>query len=80
MYAITPDWHPIIDEVPPGSGFYLCSGFSGHGFKLGPAIGVMLADLLTGESDPEFEASVFRHNRFEENDLVRGKYEYSILG
>lgn len=80
LYAITPDWHPIIDEVPPGSGFYLCSGFSGHGFKLGPAIGVMVADLLTGESDPEFEASIFRYNRFEENDLVRGKYEYSILG
>lgn len=80
LYAITPDWHPIIDEVPPGSGFYLCSGFSGHGFKLGPAIGDMVADLLTGESDPEFEASLFRYNRFEENDLVRGQYEYSILG
>ena len=80
LYAITPDWHPIIDEVPPGSGFYLCSGFSGHGFKLGPAIGVMVADLLTGESDPEFMASIFRYNRFEENDPVRGQYEYSILG
>lgn len=80
LYAITPDWHPIIDEVPPGSGFYLCSGFSGHGFKLGPAIGVMVADLLTGESDPEFDPAIFRYNRFEENDLVRGQYEYSILG
>src|SRR3990172_3662313 len=39
LYAITPDWHPFIDEVPQGSGFYLYAGFSGHGFKLGPAGG-----------------------------------------
>ncbi len=80
LYAITPDWHPIIDEVPSSSGFYLCSGFSGHGFKLGPAIGVMVADLLTGESSPEFDPTPFRYNRFAENDLVRGQYEYSIIG
>jgi glycine/D-amino acid oxidase-like deaminating enzyme len=80
LYAITPDWHPIIDEVPLGSGFYLCSGFSGHGFKLGPAIGVMVADLMTGESDPKFDPTLFRYNRFDENDPVRGQYEYSIIG
>jgi glycine/D-amino acid oxidase-like deaminating enzyme len=80
LYAITPDWHPIIDEVPSGSGFYLCSGFSGHGFKLAPAIGVMVADLLTGASDPEFDPTLFRYNRFDENDPVRGRYEYSIIG
>ena len=55
LYAITPDWHPIVDEVPAGSGFYACSGFSGHGFKLGPAVGVMVADLLTGASAPDRE-------------------------
>lgn len=80
LYAITPDWHPIIDEVPAGSGFYLCSGFSGHGFKLGPAVGLMTADLVTGESRPEFDPRLFRIGRFSENDPVRGQYEYSIVG
>jgi sarcosine oxidase subunit beta len=80
LYAITPDWHPIIDEVPKGSGFFLCSGFSGHGFKLGPAIGLLIADMITGVSEPEFDVSSFRYNRFEEDDLVQGQYEYSILG
>lgn len=80
LYAITPDWHPIVDEVVEDSGFYVCSGFSGHGFKLGPAVGVMTADLLAGASDPSFDPDMFRLARFEENDPVRGQYEYSIVG
>ena len=80
IYSITPDWHPIIDEVPEGSGSYICSGFSGHGFKLAPAVGLMTADLITKESDPEFSTHMFRYGRFAEGDLVRGQYEYSIAG
>lgn len=80
LYAITPDWHPIIDELPQGSGLYICSGFSGHGFKLGPAVGLMTADLITGESQPLFDPALFRFGRFAENDPVRGQYEYSIVG
>lgn len=80
LYAITPDWHPIMDELPIGSGFYICSGFSGHGFKLGPAVGVMMADLITGQQTVPFTAQLFRFARFRENDPVRGQYEYSIIG
>jgi sarcosine oxidase subunit beta len=80
LYAITPDWHPIVDEVIEGSGLHVCSGFSGHGFKLGPAVGLMTADLLTGVSDPLFDPRMFRLARFSENDPVRGQYEYSIVG
>lgn len=80
IYAITPDWYPIVDELIPGSGFFVCSGFSGHGFKLGPAVSVMMADWLTGATDPLFDPSLFRLSRFAENKLVRGQYEYSIVG
>jgi len=80
LYAITPDWHPIVDELLPGSGFYICSGFSGHGFKLGPAVGVMAADLLTGAADPQFDPALFRLSRYAEGKPVRGLYEYSIVG
>ncbi len=80
LYDITPDWHPIIDEVPEGSGFYLCAGFSGHGFKLGPAVGRMMADMVTKASDPLFDPHLFRLSRFDEGDPVRGQYEYSIVG
>jgi len=80
LYAITPDWHPIIDELPATSGFFVCSGFSGHGFKLGPAVGVMMADLVTGDRHSEFDPHLFRFSRFAENDPVRGQYDYSIVG
>jgi glycine/D-amino acid oxidase-like deaminating enzyme len=80
LYAVTPDWHPIVDEMPAGSGFFICSGFSGHGYKLGPAVGEMVADLVTGVTEPRFPAHLFRASRFDEGDLVRGRYEYSIAG
>jgi sarcosine oxidase subunit beta len=80
LYGITPDWHPIVDEVPAGSGFCICAGFSGHGFKLGPAVGLMVADLLVGTSRPQFDARLFRLSRFAEGQPVRGQYEYSIVG
>jgi len=80
LYAITPDWHPVVDEVPNGSGFYICSGFSGHGFKLGPAVGLMVADMVTGEGDPVFDPSMFRFDRFTEGKQIRSQYEYSIVG
>ena len=82
IYGVTPDWHPIIDEIPSGSGFFVAAGFSGHGFKLGPAVGVMIADMVTRTSAPTagLERSLFRYARFAENQPVRGKYEYSIVG
>jgi glycine/D-amino acid oxidase-like deaminating enzyme len=58
----------------------MCAGFSGHGFKLGPAVGTMAADLMTAASDPEFPAHMFRFDRYAQDDLVRGQYEYSIAG
>lgn len=80
LYAITPDWHPIVAEAPEGSGYFICTGFSGHGFKLGPAVGRMMADLVTGVSDPLFDPTMFRLSRFAEGQPVQGQYEYSIVG
>ena len=50
------DVHPILG--PTGiEGFWVANGFSGHGFKLAPAIGAMVARAITGESD-EFDTDV----------------------
>jgi glycine/D-amino acid oxidase-like deaminating enzyme len=43
----TPDGVPVISEVPSLPGFYIASGFSGHGFGIGPGAGHLMADLVT---------------------------------
>jgi sarcosine oxidase subunit beta len=83
IYDVTPDWHPVIDETPPGSRIFTAAGHSGHGFKLAPAVGLMVADLVTGDktdSAPALDPAMFRLDRFARGQLVRGRYEYSIAG
>jgi glycine/D-amino acid oxidase-like deaminating enzyme len=79
LYTVTPDWHPIIDALEV-EGLFCALGFSGHGFKLGPVVGEMVADLVTGERRCPVDASFFSARRFAEGRLIRGKYEYSIVG
>ena len=61
-FDITPDWMPILDESPL-QGFFIAAGMSGHGFKLAPAVGEMMAALVTG-SPPPVNPSPFRLARF----------------
>jgi glycine/D-amino acid oxidase-like deaminating enzyme len=61
-FDITPDWMPILDRTPI-AGFYVAAGMSGHGFKLAPAVGEMMAALITG-AEPPVEMTPFRLDRF----------------
>lgn len=64
LYSSTPDHDFIIDEVGP-AGCYVACGFSGHGFKHGPAIGNVLADLAeTGDTDL-VDIEYFSNDRFD---------------
>ncbi|WP_420635032.1 NAD(P)/FAD-dependent oxidoreductase [Candidatus Palauibacter sp.] len=47
-YDITPDWNPVLGPAPGLPGLYLAYGFSGHGFKMAPAIGRCVAQSLRG--------------------------------
>ncbi len=80
LYDITPDWHPVLDAVPACEGLYVCSGSSGHGFKLAPAVGRMMAQLVLEGKNPEDDINLFAWERYARGDLVRGQYAYSILG
>ncbi|HKZ06998.1 MAG TPA: FAD-binding oxidoreductase [Methylomirabilota bacterium] len=61
-FDITPDWMPILDESPL-AGLYVAAGMSGHGFKLAPAVGEMMAALVTGGLPP-VSLAPFRLDRF----------------
>jgi len=47
-YDMTGDGNPILGEPPKVPGFFLCSGFGGHGFMMAPTMGVHYANWLTG--------------------------------
>ncbi len=80
LYDITPDWHPVIDFVPGFQGLYVCAGSSGHGFKLAPAVGMMVAQMVLEGKGPQDDVHLFAWDRFQRGDLVRGRYAYSIVG
>ncbi|MDA0734498.1 MAG: FAD-binding oxidoreductase [Chloroflexi bacterium] len=79
LFTITPDWHPILDQVPGIEGLYCAIGFSGHGFKLSPAIGLAMAELITQGKATSVDLKPLRFNRFAEGDLLTSSYHYNVL-
>lgn len=79
IYDVTPDWQPVLGPVPGVRGLHVAAGFSGHGFKLSPALGEALAALLVGER-PEIDISAFASSRFADGRLIHGKHAQGILG
>jgi sarcosine oxidase subunit beta len=69
LFDMTPDAHPIIGPAGP-RGLYLMAGFSGAGFKKGPAVAEAMADLLLSpEQGPEWvDLRPFRLERFAGDD------------
>jgi sarcosine oxidase, subunit beta len=76
-FDITPDWMPILDESPV-KGFFTAAGMSGHGFKLAPAVGEMMAALITGQAPP-VDPAPFRLARFA-GRAAAGTFVSSYLG
>ncbi|MCO7238851.1 FAD-binding oxidoreductase [Aeromicrobium sp. CnD17-E] len=82
VYDVPPDWNPVIGPVGDVDGLVLAAGFAGHGFKISPAVGDLVADLvLEGDStDPDVPASNFRLSRFAEGDLLTSLHPYVGAG
>jgi sarcosine oxidase subunit beta len=68
LYDMTPDSQAVVGPVPGVEGFYMDVGWSGHGFQLGPIIGSVLAQMITG-STPCIDVGDLRYGRFVEDDL-----------
>ena len=65
----TPDAVPVIAPVQGVPGFFLMSGFSGHGFGIGPGAGRLMSELVTGAT-PVVDPAPFRFERFGTSRLV----------
>ena len=79
LYTLTPDSHPLLGHAPGIEGLLLAVGFSGHGFKLSPAVGQGLAELITSGSYQTLDLSPLRPTRYEEGEPIWGAYEYGLL-
>ena len=77
-FDVSPDWHPVLDESAV-RGFYVAAGFSGHGFKLSPAVGDMVARLVLQGKSPSDDVHAFRLSRFAEGRPIRGTYGDSMM-
>jgi len=60
---VTPDAVPVISPVEALPGFFIATGFSGHGFGIGPGAGRLMADLVNGDP-PVVDPAPFRFSRF----------------
>jgi glycine/D-amino acid oxidase-like deaminating enzyme len=74
LIDVTPDAVPVISGVESLPGFFVATGFSGHGFGIGPGAGRLIADLVSGDP-PIVDATPFRYER-----LIDGTRPQPIAG
>jgi sarcosine oxidase subunit beta len=74
LYDVTPDWHPILGRVDGVDGYINCNGWSGHGFKLGPAVGELIAEEIVNGQASSIDISSLNLDRFEKGALLAGSY------
>jgi len=76
VYDMTPDSRPLLGEIPEVGGLYVCAGFSGMGFKISPAIGLVMSELVLEGRGKTVDIGAFRPDRFANNRPIRAEYEY----
>lgn len=70
MIDATPDAVPVMDSVDEPGGLFIATGFSGHGFGIGPAAGKIMAKLMQGKTS-EHDLSRFKFSRFSDGSKLR---------
>lgn len=75
LYENTPDAHPIFGATPLG-GFYICAGFSGHGFMHGPIAGMLMSEIILDGQASTVDVAALDLGRFNRGELIR---EYNVV-
>ncbi len=66
---LTPDLLPTLDHLEKPSGLVLATGFSGHGFGMGPIVGTLMSELIA-DGQPSLDLSAFRFSRFSDGSKL----------
>ena len=77
VYDMTPDQRPLLGATPGVAGLYLAAGFSGMGYKISPAVGLAMAELVLEGRGRSVDLSVFDPGRFAAGRPIRAPHEYS---
>lgn len=77
VYDMTPDSRPLLGEVSGILGLHVAAGFSGMGFKISPAIGLVFAELILDGAGKTVDISAFRPSRFAEGQPIKAEFEYA---
>jgi sarcosine oxidase subunit beta len=75
LYEVTPDAHPIFGATPVKD-FFVCTGYSGHGFMHGPIAGKLMSEIILDGFAHTVDVSMLDLARFSENRLIR---EYNVI-
>jgi sarcosine oxidase subunit beta len=76
LYEITPDDNPVLGYVDGVEGLVVASGFSGHGYMQGPAIGRCISELIVDGQATTVDISSFSPNRFASGKLAQ---EHNVI-
>jgi glycine/D-amino acid oxidase-like deaminating enzyme len=76
VYDVSPDFRPLIGEVPGTGGLYVAAGFSGMGFKISPAIGLVVSELLLDGRATTVDIRALAPDRFEKGHPIKAPWEY----
>ncbi|MEE8301687.1 MAG: FAD-binding oxidoreductase [Candidatus Tectomicrobia bacterium] len=79
LFTVTPDWHPIMDRIDGIDGLYVAVGFSGHGFKESPMIGLTIAELIVHGRASSIDISMLDAKRFTEGRELKSRYGMAVL-
>ncbi|MHB1511271.1 MAG: NAD(P)/FAD-dependent oxidoreductase [Acidimicrobiales bacterium] len=77
VYDMTPDARPLLGMVPGLDGLVVAAGFSGMGFKISPAVGEALAELVTTGGSTRVDLGPFRPSRFDDGEPISSPFPYS---
>lgn len=76
--GITPDQRAILGQYGP-EGFYLQCGFSGTGFKIAPAVGACMAELIIDGKATTVDITPFAPQRFDKGEHLKGEHAYEDI-
>jgi glycine/D-amino acid oxidase-like deaminating enzyme len=75
MYEVSPDWNPIMGTARGVAGLHYAVGFSGHGFKLSPVVGILMAEQVLDGRARTVDIAPYRLERFQEGQELRVQYQ-----